>query len=250
MRSRYFRSRRAYRKRRGGALSTKRIFSKTSAKAQANQIYALRKSVTRLNRKLRPEVYTHNLPSVYSKTFSNGVLADSYWSGYYNWPAPGDGDNERRGDKIWCKNMQLNFTFEYFNNSSTGFHNSESSGCPVRVIILKSKTPIPLTVPGIDDILLYSAMSGDEYTQRAVSPYVHGITDKFILMYNKVFYMNPTKNQKALRIYLKPGLIQWEDANTATHVFMYVCPCGLHVDGNFVENIQMTMSGKIAYTDF
>lgn len=250
MGSKFYRSKRGYRRRGYKTLSTKRIFSKTGAKSQANQIYALRKSVSKIKRKLRPEIYTHNLPDVYSKTFSNSILADSYWSGYYAWPSSGSGDDQRRGDKIYCKNMQLNFTFEYYNNSNTAYHNSESSGCPVRIMMFKSKTPVPIYIPPLDDILLYSGMTGDQYTQRAVSPYVHGISDKYQILYNKVFYMNPTKNQKALRIFLKPGLIQWESADVATHVFMYVAPCGLHVDGDFTENIKMTMSGKIAYIDY
>ena len=249
MGSRYYRSRRGYRKR-NGTLSTRKIFSKTSAKSQANQIYALKKKMNKIQKRFKPEIYTHHLSSVISKTFTNSSFADSYWGNLYSWPMNGVSDEDKRGDKIWCKNMQLNFTFEYYNNSNTGYHDSESSGCPVRIILLKSKTPVNASVPALNDILLYSSHSGNEYTQRAVSPYVHGITDKYKILYNKVFYMNPTKNQKALRIFLKPGLIQWESSSVATHIFMYVCPCGLHSDNNFTENILMTMSGKIAYIDY
>lgn len=246
---RFYRSRRSNRKR-SGALSTKRIYSRTGAKAQANQIYALRRSVSKIKRRLRPEIYTHHLEDVITKTFTNSSFGASYWSSHYTWPTNGTGDENKRGDKIWCRNMQLNFTFEYHNNSNTAYHSGESSGCPVRVIMLKSKTPVAATDPDISDILLYSNYTGGEYTQRAVSPYVHGITDKYRLLYNKVFYINPTKNQKVLRIFLRPGLIQWQSSSIATHVFMFVCPCGLHSDADFTESIEMTMSGKIAYNDF
>ncbi len=240
--------RRSYR--RNKALSTARIFSKTSAKSQAKQIYALKKSVNGLKRRFRPEIYTHHI-NIDTKTFTNGSLADSYYSNNYAWPSAGTGDENKRGDKIFVKNMQLNFTFEYYNNSNTGYHDSESSGCPVRIIVIKTKQPCLISdKPALDDILLYSSYSGIEYTQRAVSPYVHGITDKYQIMYNKVFYMTPQKNQKALRVFLKPGLIQWETDSSATHVFYYVCPCGLHSDANFTENILMTVSAKIAFLDY
>lgn len=239
--------RRSYRRK---ALSTSRIFGRTGAKSQAKQIYALKKSMNALNKRFKPEIYTHHLEQVYTKTFTNSTFGDSYWRGLYSWPSSGSGDEDKRGDKIFVKNMQLNFTFEYHNNSNTAYHAGESSGCPVRVIIIKSKTPVSAQNPELNDILLYSSYSGAEYTQRAVSPYVHGITDKFRLLYNKVFYLNPTQNQKALRIFLRPGLIQWETPSVATHVFMYVAPCGLHSDADFTESIEMTMSGKIAYIDY
>lgn len=239
--------RRTYRRK---ALSTARIFGRTGAKSQAKQIYALKKSVNALNKRFKPEIYTNHLEQVYTKTFTNSTFGDSYWKGYYKWPTTGVEDENKRGDKIWCKNMQLNFTFEYHNNSNTAYHSGESSGCPVRVIIIKSKTPVAASEPDLNDILLYSNYSGAEYTQRAVSPYVHGITDKFKLLYNKVFYLNPTQNQKVLRIFLRPGLIQWETPSIASHVFMYVAPCGLHSDADFTETIEMTMSGKIAYIDY
>lgn len=231
------------------ALSTSRIFSKTSAKNQAKQIFALKKSVNTLNKRFRPEIYTHHIDAT-SKTFTNSSFGASYWASYYQWPTNGTGDENKRGDKIYLKNMQLNFTFEYHNNSNTAYHSGESSGCPVRIIILKSKEPVSATVPDISDVLLYSNYTGVEYTQRAVSPYVHGITDKYKLLYNRVFYLNPTYNQKAMRIFLKPGLIQWQTSSIATHIFMLVAPCGLHSDADFTESIEMTMSGKIAYVDY
>lgn len=244
--------RKSYRRygRRRSALSTRKIFSRTSAKSQANQIYALRKSVSRLNRRMRPEIYTNAIPNAVSKTFSNSTFADSYWSYHYQWPANGTGDDAKRGDKIFVKNMQLNFTFEYYNSSNTSYHAVESSGCPVRIIVLKTKQPANYNPPALNDILLYSSHTGTDYTQRAVSPYVHGITDKYAIMYNKVFYMNPTHNQKVLRIFLKPGLIQWEADDTTNQVFVYVAPAGLHVDTDFSEYVQMTFSSRIAYTDF
>lgn len=243
------RYKRRYYKRRS-ALSTRKIFNNKSAKSQANQIYALKRSVNSLSKRFKPEIFTHHLSDVISKNFTNSSFGDSYWSGYYQWPNNGTGEETKRGDKIWVKNMQLNFTFEYHNNSNTAYHSGESSGCPVRLIVMKSKTPVAGVAPDISDILLYSNYTGAEYTQRAVSPYVHGITDKYKLLYNKVFYLNPTQNQKALRLFLKPGLIQWESSSLATHVFIFVAPCGLHSDVDFTETIQMTLSEKIAYIDY
>lgn len=231
-------------------LSARRIFGYTSARSQANQIYALKKSINKINRRFKPEVYTHH-NQVISKEFTNSTFSDSYWYGYYEWPASGTGDENKRGDKIWCKNMQLNFTFEYMNNSNTGYHDSDSSGCPVRVIVLKTKQVCsPSDIPTLNDILLYSSNSGSDYTQRAVSPYVHGITDKYKILCSKVFYMTTAKNQKIMRLFLQPGLIQWESGSIANHVFIYVAPCGLHSDADFTEKIQMTLSKKIAYVDY
>ena len=68
-------SNRRYKRRyakRSKTLSTKNIFNRKSATSQANQIYSLRKSIASINKRFKPEIYTHNL-SVVSKTFSNSV---------------------------------------------------------------------------------------------------------------------------------------------------------------------------------
>lgn len=233
-------------------LSTKNIFNRKSATSQANQIYALRKSVSSLNRRFRPEIKTHHNDAI-STTFTNSIFGDSYYVSYYSMPAIGSGEENRIGDKIFIKNIQWNLTFEYYNNSTTGYHNGESSGCPVRIMILKTKIPAQYTTyfPVLNDILEYSSNSGTGYTQRAVSPWKHGITDKYRILYNRVFYLTTNKNQKILRIFTKGGVQQWNtNGDECFHYYIIIAPAGLHQDTDFTENIQMTLSKKMAFTDY
>lgn len=248
----FYRSRRSYRKRRS-ALSTKRIYSKTSAKSQANQIYALRKRVTALNKRFRPEIKTlENWGGPTSQTLTSGTLSDSYFRTYFQWPAVGASEGGRVGDKIRVKSLQWNLQMEYYNNSATGYHDSESAGTPVRVIVVRTREQIdPSYAPALTDILKYGDYSGDYYTARATSPYVHGINDTYKVCYDKLCYLTTSKNQKCMRIFLGPQTITWNSAgNKAIHYFIFVAPTGLHWDTNFKEYVQVVCSAKIAYTDF
>lgn len=233
-------------------LSKRRIYSRTSAKSQASQIDTLNRRINSINKRFRPEIKTHH-NAVDSHTFTNSLIADSYYVSYYMMPGAGTGDEDRIGDKIYIKNIQWNLTFEYYNNSTTGYHNGESAGCPVRVMILKTKIAESYGTyyPTLNNILLYSSNSGTEYTQRAVSPWVHGITDTYKILYNKVFYLTTTKNQKVLRIFTKGGLQQWDTTgNKCYQYYLVVAPAGLHQDADFTENIQMTLSKKMAFVDY
>lgn len=245
-------SRRSISKYRRYGLSKRRIYSQTRAKHQASQIDALNRRINDINRRFKPEVKTHQNEAV-STTFTNSIFGDSYYVSYYSMPALGSGETNREGDKIFIKNIQWNLTFEYFNNSATGYHNGESSGCPVRIMVLKTKIPATYTAyfPVLNDILEYSSNSGTGYTQRAVSPWKHGITDKYKILYNKVFYLTTNKNQKILRIFTKGGVQQWNTSgDECVQYYIIIAPAGLHQDTDFTENIQMTLSKKMAFTDY
>lgn len=248
-RKRYSRKRSAARK----SLSTAKIFGKTSAKSQARQIYALRKAVSSLNRRFRPEIKTlENWGGPTSQTLTSGTLSDSYFRTYFQWPAVGSNEGARVGDKIRLKSLQFGVQMEYYNNSATGYHDSESAGTPVRVIVVRTREQLdPSYPPALSDILKYGDYSGDYYTARATSPYVHGINDTYKVCYDKLCYLTITKNQKCLRIFLGPKTITWnKTGNKAIHYFLFVAPTGLHWDTNFKEYVQVVATGKIAYTDF
>lgn len=238
--------RRNYRRTRK-TLSTKNIYNRKSATAQANQIYALKRSISKINRKMRPEIYTHNLPSVYSKTFSNGVLADSYWSGYYAWPAPGSGDSDRRGDKIYVKNMSLNFTFEYYNNSSTGYHDSESSGTQIRLILFQVKEPVS-TNPQPSDILANWGTTGSDYDCLPITGFKTGVTNKYKIMKDVKFTLTTDRNQKIVKI-TSPWYSQRFVGNNSNHTFLLVIGCGLHWDTNFTERVKASRFTKTVFYD-
>lgn len=243
--------RRVYRKNKK-TLSTKNIYSRRSAKAQANQINALKKRITSINRRLRPEIHTHMLSQVWNKTLSSALAADSYWSGFYQWPTRGTGEAGFIGNKFNMLNMYVYFNFEYYNNSQTGYHNSESSGTPIRIIVLKTKQMESLSnQPTLNDLLVYSSATGNDYTMRALSPYKDGTADRFRIMYDRTFYMTTDKNQKLVKVSLGRSRIEFDpDASTGIQYYYYVAPAGLHYDSNFQEFVNMTISAKIAYTDY
>lgn len=245
--------RRSYRRSSRKTLSTRNIYNRKSSTAQANQIYALRKSITSINRRFRPEIKTiHNWGQASSKTLTSGSLSDSYFGTYFQWPAVGTGDDQRIGDKIRVKNIQWNLQFEYYNNSTTGYHISESAGTPVRIIIIRTKEQVnPANAPTLGDILSYSGYTGDNYTARATSPFVHGINDTYKIMYDKLIYLTTNHNQKCLRIFTGPQTITFNaDGNKAIHYYLFVAPTGLHWDSDFKEYVQLVYTGKCAYTDY
>lgn len=247
--SRYYRARsRAVRRRNRKILSTRNIFGRVKARSQASQIYALKKRVNRISRVCAPELNTiQSAPAEY--TLSSSSLGSSYQSFNITYPALGTGPHDRSGNTIDIRKIEGCMTFEYYNTSSTGYHDSESSGTPVRVIAIQSKDPQgQFWAPALGDLLIYSNYLGNEYTQRAVSPFIDGISTSIKILYDKVFYLTPTKNQKVLRVPLNIGYTEFDKVGNCPRVLFYIIPCGLHTDSNFTEYVEGTFSAKMVFT--
>lgn len=241
--------RRYRRYRRGGALSTKRIYSRTSAKSQATQIYALRKRVTALQNALRPDVKIVNgTPATF--TYDSGTLT-SIWNGFgVVQPAIGPDNGQRIGDKIYEKSLNVQMYFEYYNNSSTGYHDSESSGATVRVFVVQHKeSGSEQSTFDLSEFLENPSNTGANYNILPVKPFVHQITQDWKVLYDKYFTVTADRNQKLMKFTLKPGTIRFDDSGNHNFIKVYTVVSGLHYDTDFKEYVKQTVNVKLAYTD-
>lgn len=245
----YRAGRRVASRRRRGPLTTRRIFSRTSAKSQANQIYALRKRVSSLNRKLRPDVKVLNgIPA--SFTYNSGLLAD-IWNGFgVVQPSLGTDNGSRIGDKIYVKSLSVQMYFEYYNNSTTGYHDTESSGATVRVFVVQYKgVGASSDVHDLSEFIENPSNTGAAYNILPVKPFMHQITQDWKVLYNKCFTMTAARNQKLMKFSLKPGTIRFDDNGKHNYIKVYTIVSGLHFDNDFKEFVQQTVNVKMAYTD-
>ena len=199
----YFaRRRRVIRKRSTrGTLSTRRIYGSTSARNQARQISALNKRIAYVQRQCRPE-YKLFSGTNESYSFNSGAIGSTYKIVTFNGPLVGTSDSTFIGNKVRSIALNLYFTGEYHNSSQTGYHDSESSGTPFRIVVLQRKQPSNSSV-GIDEILSASAGSGADYTMQAVAPLKRGITENFKVLKDYKFTFTSARNQKIQQKHLK-----------------------------------------------
>ena len=242
------RFRRRYNRYNRRTLSTPAIFSKTGHKSQARQIYALKRRVSAMNKQLRPEIKTNYIQAT-SWNLSSDQLTNTYKSFVVDMPAQGTADNERTGDMINVKNLQLNFTFEYYNNSQTGYHDSESAGAPVRIIIGQFKTGNISGPPEIAGVLEEYGTTGAAYTNQVISPLRKSQTEFSRILKDMRFTLTTDRNQKVLRINVRPRNYRINANGYTNKIWVMVVSSGLHFDSNFAENIAATFSYKLAYTD-
>lgn len=245
-----YRRRFAYRRRRN-PLSTRNIYGRTSARSQSYQIAALRSRVSRLNRKVKPEkkTFTSSPSTLPLSSEAGGQVAITI--------APpiipqGASPNQRVGEKIYRRDTYY-ISLEYFNNSSTGFHDTESSGVQCRYIIGRYRTNVNTTlVPGGSELISQYATSGSAYTISAIQPLKDGITTRYKIFKDKTFYMEVNRNQKMLKV-KTPWYVDryYSDSGTNTdkHSFFFILASGLHWDTNFTETIPVTYNCKTVFTD-
>ena len=236
----YARRRSTYRRkgRRGNrALSTRRIFNNKSAKAQAKQIYALRRSVNRVARMCRPEVKvtrssTYNdvigLNNIYP-----GQTIESVKSYAVNLPALGVADTERIGNIIKALPVKINFSSQYkkiYNSVTTPIASpliNTSGG--VRMIVIQTKAAIN-EFPNIQDILRYTPTSLADSVGILNSPFTDGITARYHILYNRVMYYSENKLIRCKNFKIRPAIktIRWESGITYPEgtIFVFLCAGG------------------------
>ena len=229
-------------------LSTSAIFGKTGRKSQARQIYALRRRISAMNKQLRPEIKTRYTAAT-QWNMSSDQLTNTYKSFVVDMPELGTDHDQRIGDYINVKNLQLNFTFEYYNNSNTGYHNSESAGAPVRIIIGQFKTGYTANAPEIQGILEEYGTTGAAYTNQTIAPLRRSQTEFSRILKDTRFVLTSDRNQKVLRINVRPKNYRINYNQASNKIWVFVVSSGLHYDSDFAENISATLSYKLAYTD-
>ena len=229
-------------------LSTRNIFSNRSAKSQANQIYRLRRRLNYISKMNRPE-----LKVLYSDassfSFDSQTVMNTYKSFLIPLPSLGDGDNQRIGDFIRIKSLQLNISAEYYNSSDSGYHNTESAGSAYRIIIGQYKQPSS-HVPDISSILAESSNTGAAYTNQSVCPLITGMTTFSHILFDRSYTISTNKNQAIHKIRVRPRNIRFQSQNSdANSIWVIILSAGLHHDNNFSEFITGTYSMKLTYTD-
>lgn len=210
-------------------LSTRRIFSNKGAKAQAAQIYALRKSVNRVRRQCRPEVKEVNT------SFDNRLLGQYFTSAgspvtvsdaMFATPLPtiGNGDNNRIGDLIRLLPLKFRMTLQYREVYGTAEGQTiwnipqlPTHGMQVRVIAIQAKASMNNS-PTLADILESYSTNYDYLTTsgQMVQQFKNGITARFHILLNKVYSTSQDKPQLArnLVIYPKIRSVHWEQGYT------------------------------------
>lgn len=251
-RKKFYFGRRRFRKSR--ILSSKNIYSNTGAKSQSKQIYALKRKVNKVYRATRPEkkVVTAAAASGYFSSESGG----STFHTYNNLPLEkGTADYQRIGNKVYRKDTWY-FTLEYFNNSSTGYHDSESSGVQVRIICGMWKVPHAGGTGAMpSDLITGYASSGAGYTISSIAPLVTNVTETCKIFSDRKFTMTTTRNQKIIKVSTPWYSCRFDDLNHSpsdywsNHSWVCLMCSGLHWDSNFTEKIEFAETRKTVFTD-
>lgn len=255
-RSRTRKTTRRYRKRNNFVLSKKSIYGSRSARAQSNQIAALNRKINYIAKRDRPEIkIVSNGSSTYK--FTNG-LGSSIWA-QVDMPVPSPSspaDNGMVGNQCHMKNLYFNFYTEYYNSSTTGYHNNESSGGILRIVALQYKdTLYNGSTFNPNDFLHEFGNTGDTYTAAAYSPFKVGVTNTFRILLDRKYSINlntqlvrniriPLGKYKTLRYNVNGANVGWENK-----IIVFIIGCGLHFDKDFDESMVTTCSMKLAYTD-
>lgn len=211
-------------------LSTRRIFGNKGAKAQAAQIYALRKSVNRVRRQCRPEIKEVN-------TEINNRILGVYTSGSgapptindarFECPLPavGSGDNNRIGDLIKILPLKFRMSLQYreiygTTEGSTVWNVPQlpTHGMQVRVIAIQAKASMS-SPPVLADVLENYSTTNFDYITTAgnmVQPFKTGITSRFHVLFNKIYSVSEDKPQLSRNIVIRPKIrsVRWEQGYT------------------------------------
>lgn len=232
-------------------LSNKNIYMNKSARSQAVQIAALRNRVNKVYRACKPEKKVVISNSALQFAMGSGTGFNTYFNSGVLDIGNGNTDSDRIGDKIYRRDYYY-LTFEYYNNSNTGYHDSESSGTPVRIILgaFKNDLNAGSVVPQPSAIISNYDSTGPGSSASCISPLVNGVTDEHQIFYDKAFYMTTDKNQKIIKLKTPWYLCRFgPSANECNHSWLLCKASGLHWDTNFNEKILVTLTRKTVFMD-
>lgn len=248
----YGRRRSTYRRkgRRGNrTLSTRRIFNNKGAKAQAKQIYALRRSINRVARQCRPEVKVVETPIVineFTATTSGDepTLVNNMWRRYnIDVPSFGVADYNRVGNTVrmlpitWFINAQ----YGRKTNTSNGipYYNlvNEGTGACFRLVAIQSKQALKTPPTPTDIFPLFENYPNWQTTISNMNcPYRNGITANWHILYDRVTYINDDKPIVNKRLKIRPveKSLVWEDDYLYPKgiIFYFIICSGLRSTGN------------------
>nr|WCR62241.1 MAG: capsid protein [ssDNA virus sp.] len=201
-------------------LSTRRIFNNKGAKAQAKQIYALRRAVNRVKAQCQPEVKIcrssiDNRGLALSDTATPGTVKQSAFT--LPLPIVGNSDSTRIGNKIKLVNPKLFVGLQYRERitSAAGYYNStlNTHGIQVRLIAVQAKVPHS-SVPTLSDILQRVNFDSQIDSMMMMrEPFQIGITSRFNILLDKRMTVSMDNPTKSYRIGVRPKTrsVVWED---------------------------------------
>lgn len=240
---------RRYRRYNNRKLSNRNIYSHKSATSQAVQIAALRNKINKVYKAAKPETKCKLENSAGQYAMDSSVAGNTYLTMGTLPILSGTGDDQRVGDKIYRRDTYY-LTFEYFNNSTTGYHNGESSGTPVRLICGCWKIPKPYgTVPTLSSIISGYSDTGAPSTISAVAPLLNGVTETQYIYSDKTFYLTSERNQKVVKVKTPWYNCRYNSDSEHNHSWLAIKATGLHWDTDFTETIQVTYFRKTVFKD-
>lgn len=222
-----------------------------SARSQATQIAALRKRVNKVYKACKPERKVAFAP-LSNIGFASHTTGNVHYMLDVIALDKGTADDNRVGDKVYRKDS-FNFSLEYYNNSATGYHNSESAGCQIRIITGQYKSSVNnATVPTADQLISQFSTAGEGYAASAVSPLAPGVTESFRIFSDKSYTMTTDRNQKMIKVKTPWYSCRYNDNENpikSNHAFCLIVVAGLHYDANFTEYVSGVLTRKTVFTD-
>lgn len=244
-----------YRKRRfnRSRLSTRNIYANRSARSQASQIAALRNRINKVYRACKPE-YKVAIGSPASFNMNSGIAGDTDFSMSSLDLHQGTSDQTRIGNLVWRKDIYY-LTFEYYNSSATGYHDSESSGTSLRIICGQWKDQHGQSaVPVIGDLIAQYGTSGSNMTVSTIAPLVDGTSEYFRIAKDMKFSLTASRNQYQVKVSSGWYSCRFDGTDntsdsSSNHSWCWVCCNGLHYDDNFKEWVKVSALRKTVFTD-
>lgn len=219
------------------ALTTRRIFNNKSAKSQAKQIYALRRSLNFVKQQCKPEVKTVSSGIVNDVIGLNNIYVGQTISNYKRYaiylPVVGASDSQRVGNMINLYPIKINFSSQYkkiINSTPTPIATklTNTSG-GVRMIVLQSKSAL-MNAPELTDVLRYTPTGIADSVGILNSPFINGITARFNILYNKVIYYSENQLIKCKNLSIKPVIrkMRWEEGyqHPEGHIWVFLVAGG------------------------
>lgn len=251
-------------------LTTRRIFNNKSAKAQAGQIYALKKRVNRMYNSLKPEVKVVESDAYNAFQFLPGTTTT--WSTAMITPGVGNTDSTRIGSRIRIVKPTLFVSAKYNRITRTSGTapiynlNAGNTGAGIRLIAVQSKVPRN-QAPALSS-LLHGTISDSFMDIQTIPnlqlPFEVGISTEYHVLYDRTFYFSNDKPILSKRINFKPKMrhMDWDVAHggdtsytyPAGAIFWYMIQGGLSSLGlNLTDydhdEIAVTYTNKLAFTD-
>lgn len=236
------RSRGNYRRK---TLSSYRIATRTSAKAQSRQIYALNRKINIIQRRTKPEImtYTQGLIGTPSYTATGGFAQIS---------AVNPGQNETnpiQGNFARMLGFKLYGSITYLAMSET------VQPVSFRVVVLQTMATRG-TSPTLNDVFNVNTTSntpsGTEARAAIFGPLSQGLARSFKVLNDRKYYLSYQRPLVAINVKRNKLLSYWkdpEDTEAVAKGAIYICIIGYAVGGNSTQPFTIDCQTKIAYTD-